>query len=235
VAAFFIKSPPQGYMPEGWTPPAPKGGLIHQNFSPKEMLKTSQFYFITFGLMLACVSGLMVINFASQIAADRGVDKNLIFWAVVVISICNAAGRLFWGTVSDKIGRKNTVMTLLAFTVILILSIAFFEKGGFIIVLIGALGFLYGGFLGTFPAITADYFGTKNAGMNYGIVLLGFGIGAVFAANVGGFFRDQAFKAVNGVTHPEKMIPAFVIGAVCAVIGLVIMFFLKPPKEKAEK
>lgn len=230
AAAFFIKTPPQGYMPEGWTPPAPKGGLIHQNFTTKEMIKTSQFYMVVSTFLLASVSGLIVINFAKQIAIDKGIKPDDAFWGVVIISICNAIGRLFWGTISDKLGRKNTILLLLACTAVLIISIGLVGSN-LIILIIGLLGFIYGGFLGNFPALTADFFGSKSAGMNYGVVLLGFGVGAVLASNVGGYFKDVAVAAKD----PSKMFPAFVIGAVCAVIGLVIMFFLKPPKEKAEK
>lgn len=230
VGGIFITNPPKGYAPKGWTPPTTsKGGLIHQQFAPSEMIKTPQFYLITGTLMLACMAGLMMIGFAKPIAIAKGITPQIATVGVMIISIFNSFGRLFWGFISDKMGRKNTLLTLLIITSLIILLVNF-AQGYWIFVLIAVIGFSYGGFLGTFPAITADYFGAKNMGSNYGIVLLGFGIGAVASSYIAGFFRDKALAA----NDLSLMLPAFIIASVAAVIGAVMIFTLKPPKAKKE-
>jgi OFA family oxalate/formate antiporter-like MFS transporter len=98
--------------------------------------------------------------------------------------------------------------------------------------LIGAIGFLYGGYLGTFPALTADYFGSKSMGMIYGMVLLGFGIGAVGSSYIGGYFIDMAKVANPDILDMNILFTAFIIASVTSAIGATIMFFTKHPKSK---
>ena len=230
IGGALIKNPPVGFKPAGWTPPAPKPGVYNQQFSPMEVLKTPQFYIITATLMFACMAGLMMINFARPLALEKGVTLQAATAGVMIISIFNSIGRLFWGWISDKLGRKNTILILLVSTAVLIPMVNLFERYA-ILVLIGMIGFAYGGFLGTFPAITADYFGAKNMGSNYGMVLLGFGIGAIAASQIAGHFRNVA-AAGNDI---NLMLPAFIIASVAAVIGAIMMFVIKPPKLKREK
>lgn len=227
VGGIFINNPPEGYAPEGWTPPVLKSGLINQQFAPSEMIKTPQFYIITITLMLACMAGLMMIGFAKPIAMAKGINADIATVGVMIIAIFNSFGRLFWGFMSDKIGRKNTLLTLLVITAIIILFVNL-AQGYMIFVLIAIVGFSYGGFLGTFPAITADYFGSKNMGTNYGIILLGFGIGAVASSYIAGYFRDIAKADIN------LMFPAFIIASAAALVGAVLIFMLKPPELKKE-
>lgn len=234
--SFFVKNPPAGFKPHGWTPPAPKGKLIHQDFTPLEMIRTPQFYLVTGTLLLACMAGLMMIGFASPIAVAKGLTPEVAALGVMIISIFNSFGRLFWGMVSDKLGRKNTILLLLVVTAGIILFVNM-ANGAMILVLIAAVGFSYGGFLGVFPALTADFWGSKNMGTNYGIVLLGFGIGAITSSYIAGFYknaatlRDAAGKVIG--SDLTKMQPAFIIASVAAVAGLLLMAILKPPVLKA--
>lgn len=222
IGAFFIKNPPAGYKPAGWTPPVKKEGAAHvQDFTPAQVLKTPQFYMITITLMLASAAGLMVIPFAKILGISGGLPDAVAISGVMVISGFNSAGRLFWGWASDRLGRKNTllILLLLAGTSILFVAAA---KMYMILVLIAIVGFSYGGFLGVFPALTADFFGTKSMGVNYGMVLLGFGIGAVASSYVAGYFKDLT----GGFVIP------FIVAAVAAFIGAVVIFFLKNPTLK---
>lgn len=227
AGSFFIKNPPVGFKPEGWTPPASKQGIVHQDFKPLEMLKTPQFYIVTITLMLACMAGLMMIGFASPIAVAKDL-ASVAAVGVMVIAIFNSFGRVFWGWVSDKIGRKTTILILLVATAgpILLVNVI---NGYMIFALIAVIGFSYGGFLGVFPALTADFWGSKNMGMNYGIVLLGFGIGAIASSYIAGYYKNIAG------TDLTKMQPAFIIASLAAVVGAILIAVLKPPVHKAKK
>lgn len=223
LGALFIKNPPAGFRPAGWTPPEKKVSDPHvQNFTPWQVLNSPQFYMITITLMFASAAGLMVIPFAKILGKSGGLSDAAATSGVMVIAAFNSFGRLFWGWVSDKLGRKNTLLLLLLIAGVTILFVAS-AKMYLILVLIAIVGFSYGGFLGVFPALTADFFGIKNMGVNYGMVLLGFGVGAVASSYVAGYFKDLT----GGFVIP------FIVAAVAAFVGAVLVFFLKNPKLKA--
>lgn len=237
VGAIFVENPPADFKPEGWEGPVANSRNVvhHQDFKPSQMVKTVQFYLVTITLLLASVSGLMMIGFASPIAVAKGLTVEVAAVGVMIIAIFNSIGRLFWGYVSDKLGRKNTILLLLVATAVSSLFVSA-VPGLMIFVLIGIMGFAYGGFLGVFPALTADYFGPKNMGVNYGIVLLGFGVGAIASMYTAGYYRNSAkiVEVVDGVsrvigTDLSKMQPAFMIASAAAITGIVFMFLLKPP------
>jgi len=201
LCGLIIKNPPEGFKPKGWEPAAPKKGAAHvQDFTPREMLKTPQFYMITVMLMLASAAGLMVIPFAKVLGVDGGLSVEAATIGVMVITGFNSFGRLFWGAVSDKLGRKKTILILLVAAAVSI-PFAALTQGYLILVFIALVGFSYGGFLGVFPALTADYFGIKSMGVNYGIVLLGFGAGAVVSAFFGGIFQGYFGRFRDCVYH----------------------------------
>ncbi len=223
LGGLCIKNPPKDYVPVGYVPPAAGSGNANIDFSPGQVLKMPQFYILTATLMLACMGGLMMIGFAKPIAIARGMASTATI-GVLTISIFNSAGRLFWGWASDKLGRKKTILLLLVGTAVLSLLVNL-ATGYLIYVLIGFIGFFYGGFLGTFPAFTADLFGSKYMATNYGMVLVGFGIGAVMSSYVAGYYKNLAANDIN------LMFPAFVIASIAAVIGVLLIIFIKKPTK----
>ncbi len=225
AGSLFIKNPPEGFAPAGWTPPAPREGIIAQNFTPSEAVKMPQFYMVTFALMCATAAGSMMIPMAKILGLqpDSGLTQGAAVAGVMIITGCNSFGRLFWGWVSDKLGRKKTILTLLVITCLSIILVSF-AKGYLMLALIAVIGFSYGGYLGVFPALAADYWGTKNVAQIYGMVLLGFGAGAVASSYTIAFFsKTKAFST------------AFIIAAAAAVVGFIIISLLKAPRLKAEK
>lgn len=226
IGGYFIVNPREDFKPKGFTPKV-SAAITTISYSPKEMLKTPQFYLITGALFLACMGGLMMIGFAKPIAEARGMGEAAVI-GVLVISMFNSVGRLFWGWVSDKLGRKNTILILLCATALMSLLVNV-ASGYFIFVIIGLIGFFYGGFLSNFPALTADYFGPKHVGHNYGIILLGFGAGAIISSYIAGHFKNVAADDIN------LMFPAFIIASVAAVVAIVLLVLLKPIKQKEAK
>lgn len=225
IGGMFMLNPPKDYAPANYVPKVSKS-ITTTDYSPKQMLKTPQFYLITASLFLACMGGLMMIGFAMPIAKARDMGDAAVI-GVLVISLFNSVGRLTWGWVSDKLGRKTTILILLAGTAILSLLVNS-ATSYMIFVLIGLIGFFYGGFLSNFPALTADYFGPKNVGFNYGIILLGFGAGAVVSSYIAGYYRDIAQADIN------LMFPAFIIASIAAVAAIVLIALLKPVKQKQQ-
>lgn len=225
AGAFFIIAPPEGYKPKGWTPPAPKDGIIAQSFTPSEALKTPQFYMVTLAFMCATAAGSMMIPMAKILGLqpDSGLTKEAAVVGVMIITGFNSFGRLFWAGISDRLGRKKVLLILLVIAALSIVGVSF-TKAYLMLAFIAVIGFSYGGFLGVFPALTADFWGTKSVAMTYGMILLGFGAGAVASSYIVAYF--SAAKAFT---------TAFVIAGVAAVVGFVIIALLKAPKLKAEK
>lgn len=225
LGSFFIKIPPEGFKPEGWTPPVPKDGIITQNFTPMEVIKMPQFYMVIFAFMCATAAGSMMIPMAKILGLQpgSGLTKEAAVAGVMIITGCNSFGRLFWGWFSDKFGRKNTLLILLVITAASIICVSF-AKGYLMLAFIAIIGFSYGGYLGVFPALSADFWGTKNAAQNYGMVLLGFGVGAVASSYTIAYFSTiKAFST------------AFLIAGIAAFVGFVIILLLKAPKLKTGK
>lgn len=235
IGGYFVNSPPKDYCPEGWTPPAPKAGIVRHDFTPKQALKTPQFYAITATMMLACLAGLMMIAFGKTIAGYQPELKAIAVTGVFAVTLFNSFGRLFWGWVSDRIGCKNTVLILLVSTAVLVLLVKLVVTNILFFVLVAAIGFLYGGYLGTFPAFTADYFGTKHVSIIYGMVLLGFGLGAVASSYLGGYFVNLATAADPTALDINILFTAFIVASITSAVGAVLMLFTKPPKVREKQ
>jgi len=218
VGSFFMKNPPEGYM-LGSNVSATAAATPTKDMSSSEMLQTPKFYIITATLLLACMSGLMMMGFAKPIAEARGLAETAVI-GVLAITVFNSLGRLVWGAVSDKLGCMNTLIFLLAGSAVLSLFVNL-ATGYWLFVLIAFIGFFYGGILGSFPSLTSNLFGAKYMAANYGFVLLGFGVGAIISSQIAGHFRNLAIDDIS------LMYPAFVIGAACAAAGALMMVFLK--------
>jgi len=169
------------------------------------------------------MGGLMMIGFAKPIAVAKGLTETAVI-SILAVSLSNSMGRLFWGMISDKLGRMNTILVLLSGTAVLSLFVNAVE-GYWVFVLIALIGFFYGGSIGTFPSLTADLFGAKHMAANYGFVLLGFGAGAIISSQIAGHYKNVAANDIN------LMFPAFLIASCCAVFGVVLILILKV-KEK---
>jgi len=222
IGSIFLKNPPAGYMAN--LPVSNKRATAAESLSPSQIIKTPEFYLITVTLLLACMGGLMMMAFARPIAVAKGLEETATI-GVLAISMFNSVGRLFWGIVSDKLGRKNTIFVLLSGSAVLSLFVNA-AQGYFVFVLIALIGLFFGGFLSCFPALTADLFGPKHMASNYGFVLLGFGIGAIVSSQIAGHFKNLAVDDIN------RMFPAFVIASCCAAAGIILMLILKARRAK---
>ncbi|ACL76727.1 OFA family MFS transporter [Ruminiclostridium cellulolyticum] len=230
IGGLMIKNPPDDFENKKSGPSRAAGQespvLTGSDLSPKQVLATPSYYFVTLAMALACMGGLMMIGFAKPIAVAKGLESTAVV-GVLIISICNSFGRLLWGIISDKIGRKLTLIILLAGSG----GMSLFVNAAsdyWIYVVIAFIGFFYGGFLSNFPALTADLFGARHMATNYGLVLLGFGIGAVVSSYVAGYYKNIAANDIS------LMFPAFIIAAICAGVGILLVLPLKVKKASVQ-
>jgi len=221
IGSFFCKNPPEGWRLEQAA--AKSNAKPIKNYTPTQMLKSIKFYLCVTTFALACMGGLMMIGFVSPIMQAHGIDADIASFGVLVVSMFNALGRLGWSWLSDKLGRKNTIIFMLGGSAILSLLVGV-VSGWWLFVLVAFIGLCYGGVLGTFPVLTADLFGPKHMATNYGFVLLGFGAGAIAAGQISGHFNNLVVQQGGDISY---MFPAFVIASVCALTGVALMMTLK--------
>ena len=192
----FLRVPPKGFAIAGTPPPEPaKAGGRKEDFSPIEMLRTPQFYFLWFLYACGAGAGLMVIAKLAAIAKNQA-SLELGFVLVAVLALGNGAGRIVAGLVSDAIGRKPTMFICFVSQAILIFLLSRVQAGSVlatapVLALISALiGANYGANLSLFPSITKDLFGLKNFGVNYGLVFTAWGVGGFMLAQLAGKMYD---------------------------------------------
>lgn len=225
-ASFFIKNPPQGYLPEGFTPSQAKA-VDGKQYTTGEMLKTPQFYLITLSLMLATPAYFILNPLLKTMGVERGLSNNLALTGVMITGIASACGRLVAPWLSDKLGRKITILILIAITTVAAL-ILISAKSILFLVLIAFIAFAYGGYSGVYPALTADFFGLKNAGANYGCVMLGFGTSAIVFPFIAKYLRTSK-EISNGLQI------SFAIAAGACIIAVILVAMIKKRNEASNQ
>jgi OFA family oxalate/formate antiporter-like MFS transporter len=195
-------------------------------FTPKEMLKTPIFW-LMFGMMtMMSTGGLMVISQFANFAKDFGV-ANVMVWgaaalplALTVDRITNGLTRPFFGWVSDRIGRENTMgIAFILEAVAIGMMLAYRENAMALVVLSGLVFFGWGEIFSLFPSTLTDTFGAKNATTNYGFLYMAQGIGSVLGGPVAAWIHDSS----------GSWMPVFTLIIVMDVLtGLLALFLLKP-------
>ncbi len=232
VGSIFMKYPPEGWKPEGWNPSSANnngnnpGGL---EFSSRQMLKTPQFYALWTTFVFSAMAGLMTIGIiklfgidALQKAGYNEVQASAIAGTsmAVFLSIANGLGRIIWGTVSEKIGRKQSILIMTLAQGIVMLAFYYMGRSEMMLYLGAALiGFNFGGNFSLFPTATADFFGTRSVGLNYGWMFTAYGAGGIIGPILAGLIRDAW----------QNFHMAFVISGVLCLAAAGITFFVEAP------
>ena len=237
LGSIVMVNPPDDYLPSNWTPPVTENndheGAVE--FRARDMLRTPQFYMLWSVFMFAGISGLMVIYCIKLFGVDalehHGVAGAgaITGTAMAWYAIFNGLGRIAWGSISDRIGRKTTItlMSALQGLVMLMTYHVFISFGlvyGFVVAA-ALIGFNYGGSFALFPAITADYFGNRNVGSNYGWMFTAYGVAGLAGPLLAGYFKDAA----QGGDQPSVWMTPFIIAGVVCLLGAVIMAFTTRP------
>jgi MFS family permease len=157
----------------------------------REMLRTPAFYSLWLQYACAATAGLMIIGHMAKIVAVQSANTIQIgFVFVALLASFNAGGRVFAGIISDKIGRIVTLASVCTMQALaMFLFHGFTTIGGFVLGS-AVVGFSYGACLSLFPATTADRWGTKNLGLNYGVLFTAWGVGGVAGPTLAGKIAD---------------------------------------------
>ena len=192
VGALLLRNPPAGYRPEGWSPAAANRAAARE-FTPGEMLRTRTFYLMWVGYALGCSAGLMVISQLVPFARSAGITgAALSTMTLVVGAFGNASGRILSGWMSDRLGRINVLRTMIAIS--MFAMPALYAAGGEVALLyaaVFAVYWCYGTQLSVNGAAAADFWGTRNAGINYGILFTAWGVAGIIGPRIGGVLYDR--------------------------------------------
>ena len=172
----FIKLPPAQDMQAGGQSAAKLPAV--KQYTTGEMLKTRPFYLITLSMMFFTAAFFILNPSFKSLAAERGMEAAATM-IVMMTGVASALGRLAVPALADKIGREKAVLSIIAATALGTAALCF-VGGPLFIAAIAVIAFCYGGSSGVYPLLTADYFGLKNIGANYGAVMVGFMLSAQF-------------------------------------------------------
>ncbi|MCL9777218.1 L-lactate MFS transporter [Vibrio methylphosphonaticus] len=222
--AATINNPPAGYQPPepkvkaGQAPIKVKQAV---DISWKAMLKTPQFYALWVMYALASATGLMIIGNITNIASVQANLPNAVYLASI-LAVFNSGGRIGAGILSDKIGGIRTLMLAFILQGINMILFATFDSEFTLIIgtALAALG--YGTLLAVFPSLTAEFYGLKNYGTNYGVLYTSWGIGGAIGVAVVGY----------SMTHGGGYNLAYTISAAMMGVCILLSFFTKPISEE---
>jgi len=220
--AQLLVNPPAGYVPAAPLAAAATATAkpVRRDFDWHEMVRTKQFALLWIMYAFSAFAGLMIIGHMAKIAVAQLPGVDLGFGLVAVLAIGNAAGRITAGTVSDRLGETRTMFIVFVVQAIMMATISFARTPLSLIPVAAGIGFCYGANLSLFPSTTAGFFGTKNLGVNYGLVFTAWGFGGVFGSMTAGTIVDST----------GSYAVAYGVAAVLCLLAAGTTFITKAPE-----
>src|ERR1700675_3561990 len=218
ISGAFMQNPPDGCKPDGWSPTASQTSQrAGHDFGLSEALKTWQWYALWLLLFLNTCAGISVISQESPIFQElTGASAIIAAGMVGLASIGNAVGRVFWAWVSDLITRRATFAVMFVLQVLLFWFFPNVATVSLMTIVTFVVLMCYGGGFGTMPAFAADYFGPKNVGPIYGLMLTAWGFASAFGPLLIAFMREVdgtyrgALHVIAGVMAISALLPILV-------------------------
>jgi OFA family oxalate/formate antiporter-like MFS transporter len=225
IGAFLLRNPPAGYKPPGWEPaPATaKAAATAYDFTPAETVRTPTFYFMYVAFCLGALSGLMMISQLGPFMTSVGRTVTVGSAAFVLVAIANASGRIFSGALSDLLGRLNVLRLMIAISALAIPAVWGLGKTAAVFAALFAVYYCYGTQLSVNASTTADFYGTKHQGINYGLLFTAWGIAGILGPEIGARLFDKYgnYQA------------AFYVAGALAVVALIFEIIARRPVPAA--
>jgi MFS transporter, OFA family, oxalate/formate antiporter len=202
VSGSFMLNPPEGWKPAGWSPSATQAAQrAKRDYTLPEALATWQWWALWLLLFLNTSAGISVISQEAPMFQELARVSAVVTAGMVgVVSLGNALGRVFWAAVSDVITRKATFFVMFLLQVLLFWFLPSITSASILTVVAFVVLLCYGGGFGTMPAFAADFFGAKNVGPIYGLMLTAWGFASAFGPLLIAYMR-QANGTYRGALH----------------------------------
>jgi OFA family oxalate/formate antiporter-like MFS transporter len=222
AGGYFMQNPPAGWKPAGWAPSAPQASQrAAKDYTLGEAVRSWQWWALWLLLFINTSAGISVISQESPLFQELAKVTALTAAGMVgIVSIGNAFGRVFWAWLSDMLTRRMTFVAMFAAQVLLFWLLPSMHTAAILTAVSFIILMCYGGGFGTMPAFAADYFGPKNVGPIYGLMLTAWGFASAFGPLLIAHMRE--------VTH-EYGSALHVIAGVLAV-SIILPFIVRPPK-----
>lgn len=225
LGALLLRNPPLGYRPKGWSPSISTSAAARE-FAPSEMLRTSTFYLMWVGYALGCSAGLMVISQLVPFAKSVGIAAAALSTMTLVVgAFGNASGRILSGWMSDRLGRINVLRAMIGISIVAMPAL--YAAGSNVALLYAAVFVVYwcyGTQLSVNGVAASDFWGTRNAGINYGMLFTAWGVAGIIGPRIGGVLYDRY--------HNYQA--AFYSAAVLAAVALLCELGARRPTASPE-
>jgi OFA family oxalate/formate antiporter-like MFS transporter len=223
VTGFFMRNPPEGWTPEGWTPTSSQASQrAGHDYTLGQALKTWQWYALWLLLFLNTCAGISIISQEAPLFQElTGATVAAAAGMVGLVSIGNAAGRVFWAWASDLITRRATFVVMFVIQALLFWFLPSISAVSMMTLVTFVVLMCYGGGFGTMPAFAADYFGSGNVGPIYGLMLTAWGSASAFGPLLIAHMR-QVNGSYGGALH--------IIAGIMAA-SVLVPILISPPKR----
>jgi OFA family oxalate/formate antiporter-like MFS transporter len=226
LGASLLRNPPAGWRPAGWSPPPLAAGAVAAHeWLRAEAVRTRTFWMMWVAFLFAGGCGMMVISSLKDFGTrEGGLSVAEAQGALGLLALFNAGGRITWGWVSQWLSVRRTLVLVSLLQAIMLFALI--EMGGKVWTLELAacwVGFQFGGNMSLFPLLTAEYYGTRNLGANYGLIFTGYGVGGLLVPMFAGRVWDY--------THSYYW--AFVPAAVGCLLAMTLAIIMRRPDAPA--
>jgi OFA family oxalate/formate antiporter-like MFS transporter len=222
AGGYFMRNPPAGWKPEGWNPNTPQASQrATRDYTLGEAVRSWQWWALWLLLFLNTSAGISIISQESPLFQELAKVTAITAAGMVgIVSIGNALGRVFWAWLSDLLTRRMTFVVMFALQVALFWFLPSAHSALILTIVTFVILMCYGGGFGTMPAFAADYFGPKNVGSIYGLMLTAWGFASAFGPLLIARMREITHEYATGL---------HIVAAILAV-SILLPFLVRPPK-----
>ncbi len=224
LGTLFLKNPPSGYRPAGWSPAAAPTERTLRDIPTLEMLRMPTFYFLWVAFCLGTTAGLMTISQLVPFAQSAGMGSAAAAFAITIGALGSTSGRIVSGWLSDVVGRLTTLRIMILISAVAMPALFVWREQAILFyIFVAVIYWCFGTQLSVFATTSADFFGTRYLGLNYGLLFTAYGV----AGLLGPIIAGRVFDAFDDYQV------AFFIAAGLSIVALISIGFARPPRRDA--